>query len=150
MLSQRFAYGFVSACRGGRERLRRRSKPFFFYNRRVREPSSSEDGEDGAKQADSVGQARLPELRQIPVERITTPRRPARRFLGDIAALAESMQDFGLQQPISVRADGDRFILTSGMRRLTAALLLRWPTIPAFVRNVSADDAYVLDLIENL
>ena len=90
------------------------------------------------------------ELRDIPVACIEMPRRPARRFLGDIAGLAESMQDFGLQQPISVRADGERFVLTSGLRRLTAALLLRWQTIPAFVRNVSADDAYVLDLIENL
>jgi ParB/RepB/Spo0J family partition protein len=92
----------------------------------------------------------LPELRLIPVDRITTPRRPARRFLGDIAALAESMQDFGLQQPISVRADGDRFILTSGMRRVAAARMLQWETMPGFVRNVSADQAYVLDLIENL
>jgi ParB-like chromosome segregation protein Spo0J len=60
------------------------------------------------------------------------------------------MQDFGLQQPISVRANGDRFILTSGMRRVAAARMLRWETIPGFVRNVSADQAYVLDLIENL
>jgi ParB-like chromosome segregation protein Spo0J len=60
------------------------------------------------------------------------------------------MQDFGLQQPISVRADGDRFILTSGMRRLAAARLLNWQTIPGFVRNVGADQAYVLDLVENL
>ena len=90
------------------------------------------------------------EVRQISVACIQTPRQPARRFLGDIAALAESMQDFGLQQPISVRADGDQFILTSGLRRLAAAQLLHWQTIPAFVRNVSADQAYVLDLIENL
>src|SRR5258708_36041766 len=60
------------------------------------------------------------------------------------------MRDFGLLTPISGRGEGDRFVLASGLRRLTAALLLRWQTIPSFVRNVSADDAYVLDLIENL
>jgi ParB family chromosome partitioning protein len=126
--------------------------------RAVGEPSSTEDGRGIGDRAagggeDTPGDSAddgLAELRQIPIERITTPRRPARRFLGDIAALAESMQDFGLQQPISVRADGDRFILTSGMRRLAAARLLHWQTIPGFVRNVSADQAYVLDLIENL
>ncbi len=121
--------------------------------RAVGEPSSTEDGRgigDHAAGGENTPGDGLAELRQIPVERITTPRRPARRFLGDIAALAESMQDFGLQQPISVRADGDRFILTSGMRRLAAARLLHWQTIPGFVRNVSADQAYVLDLIENL
>ena len=125
--------------------------------RAVGEPSSAEDGrgigDHPASDEDTPGDSGddgLAELRQIPIERITTPRRPARRFLGDIAALAESMQDFGLQQPISVRADGDRFIVTSGMRRLAAARLLHWQTIPGFVRNVSADQAYVLDLIENL
>jgi ParB family chromosome partitioning protein len=87
---------------------------------------------------------------QIPVDRIETPRRPVRRFLGDIAALADSMLEFGLQQPISVRRDGDHFMLTSGLRRLAAARMLQWRTIPAFVRDVSADHAYVLDLIENL
>jgi len=71
-------------------------------------------------------------------------------MLGDIAALAESMQDYGLQQPISVRAVGDRFALTSGMRRLAAANMLHWTTITAFVRTVNADEAYLLDLIENL
>jgi ParB family chromosome partitioning protein len=60
------------------------------------------------------------------------------------------MQDYGLQQPISVRATGYRFALTSGMRRVAAARLLRWTTITAFVRSVTADEAYLLDLIENL
>jgi ParB/RepB/Spo0J family partition protein len=121
----------------------------------VQGPASTEAGGGrAAKRAardDGAGNAAsMLELREIPVDRIGTPRRPARRFLGDIAALAESMHDFGLQQPISVRVAGDRFILTSGMRRLAAARLLRWRTIPGFVRNVSADHAYVLDLIENL
>src|SRR3984893_6764340 len=89
-------------------------------------------------------------LQRISVDRIDLPPRPARRFLGDIAALAESMQDYGLQQPISVRAEGERFVVTSGMRRLAAARILRWETITAFVRSVNADDAYLLDLIENI
>ena len=90
------------------------------------------------------------ELREIALTCIDLPRRPARRFLGDIPALAESLQDYGLQQPISVREAGDRFVLTSGMRRVAAARLLGWATITAFVRSMSEDDAYVIDLIENL
>jgi len=70
--------------------------------------------------------------------------------MGDMAALAESMQDYGLQQPISVRTVGDRFVLTSGLRRITAARMLSWQTIPAIVRSVTANDAYLLDMIENL
>jgi ParB/RepB/Spo0J family partition protein len=93
---------------------------------------------------------RLPDLRHVPLEAIDLPRRPARRFLGDVAALAESMHDYGLQQPIAVRANGKRYMLTSGLRRLHAARTLGWTTILAFVRTVTADDAYLLDLIENL
>ncbi len=96
------------------------------------------------------GAAEHATLTQIPIERIDVPGRPTRRQLGDIAALAESMQDYGLQQPISVRTVGDRYALTSGLRRLTAARTLQWSTITAFVRSVNADEAYLLDLIENL
>jgi ParB/RepB/Spo0J family partition protein len=60
------------------------------------------------------------------------------------------MHDYGLQQPISVRAVGERYLLTSGLRRLQAARMLRWQDILAFVRSVDADHAYLLDLIENL
>ena len=103
---------------------------------------------DGAKR--QKGPATRASVEQIPIDGIDLPRRPARRFLGDIPALAESMNDYGLQQPISVRADGARFILTSGMRRLAAARMLQWESIPGLIRSVSADDAYLLDLIENL
>ena len=88
------------------------------------------------------GPAPRASVEQIPIDRIDLPRRPARRFLGDIPALAESMNDYGLQQPISVRSDGPRFSLTSGMRRLAAARMLQWESIPGFIRSVSADDAY--------
>jgi ParB family chromosome partitioning protein len=96
------------------------------------------------------GAAQNATLTQISVDHIDVPDRPARHQLGDINSLASSMQDYGLQQPISVRAVGDRFALTSGLRRLAAARLLQWSTITAFVRTVNADDAYLLDLIENL
>src|SRR5262249_47292816 len=73
-----------------------------------------------------------------------------RRTLGDIKGLADSMHDYGLQQPIGVREANGKLVLTSGLRRLHAAKLLRWKHILAFVRTVGADEAYLLDLIENL
>jgi ParB family chromosome partitioning protein len=94
--------------------------------------------------------ARIADLRELRLDQIQVPRRPARRLLGDVASLAASMQEYGLQQPISVRMDGNKYVLTSGLRRLTAARTLRWTSIPAFVRSMSADDAYVVDLVENL
>jgi ParB/RepB/Spo0J family partition protein len=106
-------------------------------------------GPEGAQSASGAVE-RVAELREVAVELIDVPRNPARRLLGDIQALAESMHDYGLQQPISVRSDGQRFKLTSGLRRLTAARLLGWTSIPAFVRSLSSDEAYLVDLIENL
>jgi ParB family chromosome partitioning protein len=92
----------------------------------------------------------IPELCSIPLEAIQVPRQPVRRLLGDIAALADSMNEYGLQQPISVLAVDGGYRLTSGLRRLTAARMLGWHQILAFVRTVSADRAYLLDLIENM
>src|SRR5579871_796177 len=97
-----------------------------------------------------AGGAEHAPLTQVLIDRIDVPARPTRRQMGDIEALAASMQDYGLQQPISVRAVGERFALTSGLRRLTAAKQLHWTSITAFVRSVNSDQAYLLDLIENL
>ena len=119
----------------------------------VRGGPTKQSGRDGLRASSkptSVRTDRLAELREIPLDEIELPNQPVRRFLGDIANLAASMQEYGLQQPISVRADGAKYLLTSGLRRLTAARSLRWTSITAFVRSVSADDAYVIDLVENL
>lgn len=109
-----------------------------------REASSGVGATQRARQPKSV-------LREIRLDDIDQPRRRVRRFRGDIAALADSMQDYGLQQPITVRADG-RYMLTSGIapgRGRDPCRLLGWTTITGFVRSVSAAQAYVLDLIEN-
>jgi ParB/RepB/Spo0J family partition protein len=92
----------------------------------------------------------MSELREVMVDQIRQSDSPVRRQMGDLAALAESMQDYGLQQPIAVRLEGNQLVLTSGLRRVAAARLLGWTTIPAFVRSVGSDEAYLLDLIENL
>jgi ParB family chromosome partitioning protein len=47
--------------------------------------------------------------------------------MGDIDALAASMKELGLLHPIVVRPDG---VLVAGERRLRAAKLLGWETIP--------------------
>lgn len=56
-----------------------------------------------------------------------------RQEMGDLDALAESMDRLGLLQPIGVRED---FSLIFGERRLRAARLLGWQTIPTRVLDV--------------
>lgn len=53
-----------------------------------------------------------------------------RRDLGDIDLLAASMANIGLLHPIVVTPDG---LLICGERRLRAAKLLGWTTIPVTV-----------------
>ena len=65
--------------------------------------------------------------------------------------LAESMKVHGLQYPIQVRMDGDRYALVSGAHRLQAARHLAWPHIEAFVLDMLDNDTLaLLEIDENL
>ena len=93
------------------------------------------------------------ELREIPVELIApNPEQPRRHFdEATLAALAESVRQRGVLQPVLVRpAPGGRYELVAGERRWRAAGLAGLETIPALVR--ARDDAQALEvaLIENM
>ena len=68
----------------------------------------------------------------------------------EIDALAQSLRDHGLLQPIVVRRLGDRYQLIAGERRLRAAIKAGWTQVPSQIRE--ADDRQVAELaiIENL
>jgi ParB family transcriptional regulator, chromosome partitioning protein len=68
----------------------------------------------------------------------------------ELEALAQSLRDHGLLQPIVVRRLGDRYQLIAGERRLRAAIKAGWSQVPAQIRE--ADDRQVAELaiIENL
>jgi N6-adenosine-specific RNA methylase IME4 len=58
-----------------------------------------------------------------------------RRKIGDLRALAASMEEIGLLQPVVVRPDGT---LIAGERRLRAAELLGWADIPVHAVDLDA------------
>lgn len=89
-------------------------------------------------------------LEAIPLDRVEASPRNPRRKLSEIAELAASMRQYGLLQPVVVRRSGEAFQVIAGHRRVAAARELGWSTIPALVREVDLDDAYLLTLIENL
>ena len=95
----------------------------------------------------------LDELRELPVELISpNPKQPRRRFEDEpLRALAESMRDRGILQPVLVRPTPDgRFELVAGERRWRAAQIAGLERIPALIRP--RDDAETLEaaLIENM
>ena len=68
--------------------------------------------------------------------------------LGDIEALAESIREKGILQPITVDTD---FNLLAGERRITAAGMAGLLKIPALVRKTDGEiDAREVELLENV
>lgn len=55
-----------------------------------------------------------------------------RKDLGDLESLAASMAALGLLHPIVITREG---VLVCGERRLRAAQLLGWQTIPVTIRS---------------
>ncbi len=67
-----------------------------------------------------------------------------------VEGLAASMRAVGLLQPVRVARTSDgRLLLRAGHRRLEAARLLGWETIPAVVYATDDDDALEAMLVEN-
>jgi len=91
-------------------------------------------------------------LQEIPTASIRPNSKQPREHFDEesLAALAESIREVGVLQPVLVRAGGDGFELIAGERRLRAARRIGLQTIPAIVRT--ADDASMLQqaIIENV
>jgi ParB family chromosome partitioning protein len=99
------------------------------------------------------GADRESELRHIPVELIKpNPRQPRQEFdEGALLALAESIRERGVLQPVLVRpVPGGTYELIAGERRWRAAQLADSETVPAVVRPHDDAESLELALIENM
>ena len=99
------------------------------------------------------GTESLPELRRLPVELIArNPRQPRQSFdEAALVALADSLRERGLLQPVLVRPrPGGTYELIAGERRWRAAQLAGLDTIPAVVRDHADRESLELALIENM
>ena len=95
------------------------------------------------------------QIRLIPVDRIRIVN-PRVREKKKYARIVESIEKAGLKKPITVTIakpgpdGGERFDLVCGQGRLEAFQRLGETEIPAFVRGLSATDALLASLIENI
>jgi ParB family chromosome partitioning protein len=105
--------------------------------------------EEGGFEAGSLEQA---ELLHLAVDQIdANPFQPRRTFdPAEIAALADSLRQHGLLQPILVRQAGDRYQLIAGERRLRAAVEAHLHEIPARVLELDDQRVSELAMVENL
>ncbi len=86
-------------------------------------------------------------------EQIEIPRNMMRKTISQssIKSLAKSMaqKEVGLLNPVLVRRIKDGYELVAGVRRMLAAELLGWETIPAKLIRTSAKMAEVIKVVEN-
>jgi ParB family chromosome partitioning protein len=91
-------------------------------------------------------------LLEVPVNAIrANPRQPRTEFPEEtLAALARSIREVGVLQPVVVRLRDGGYELVAGERRLRAARLAGLPTIPAIIREGDDTESLREALIENI
>ena len=103
------------------------------------DPTADEDAKDS-------------KLRDIKVsDIIPDPDQPRREFKADqLEALANSIREHGVLQPIVVTKEGDKYKIVAGERRGRASKIAEIDKIPAIIRTVDAQKRLELSLIENV
>ena len=91
-------------------------------------------------------------VRYIPLEHIVpNPHQPRRDFdPAALAELADSIRQYGVLQPATVRTRGRDYELVAGERRFRAAKLAGLQTVPCLEMQVDKQDSAILALIENI
>lgn len=82
---------------------------------------------------------------------IPNPNQPRKVFQdNEISALAESIMQNGILQPLSVRRCGESFELIAGERRLKAAKMCGFTVVPCIIHEISDRNSAILALVENI
>ena len=92
------------------------------------------------------------EVEKIKIENIIpNPYQPRKTFESDsIKELAESIDSFGIIQPLTIRPRGDRYELIAGERRLRAAKFLGLNKVPVIIKEFDNQEMAEIALVENL
>lgn len=88
----------------------------------------------------------------LPIDLILpNPNQPRRHFAPDaLQELCDSIRQFGILQPLSVRRNGQQWELVAGERRLRAAQLAGMTHVPCLVIQTDDQGSSLLALVENL
>ena len=80
-----------------------------------------------------------------------SPMQPRKNFPdGELQELSESIAQYGVLNPLTVRLRDGRYELVAGERRLRAARLAGLCDVPCILLDVSLEDASLIALVENL
>lgn len=94
-----------------------------------------------------------PSVQEVPISLVDpNPLQPRSQFdEAALQALAQSITEYGVLQPLVMERDGDRYRLVAGERRLRASQLAGLNRVPVVVRPAGPDRARLeMALVENL
>lgn len=88
----------------------------------------------------------------VPVDKIAAnPNQPRKVFYDEaIEELCGSIKEYGVLQPIILKASGDTYTIIAGERRYRAAVMAGLKEIPAIIRDMEDQEAALISLVENL
>ena len=110
-------------------------------------------GDNGLEPGDSPTDTRPGEkVIEAPVERLEpNPFQPRRVYEAEaLAALADSISQHGLLQPILVRPAGQGYQIIAGERRFRASQMAGLTQVPVVVRRATDEQTLLMALLENL
>lgn len=87
---------------------------------------------------------------QIETDRIKPNPYQPRRDFDDLEGLAQSIEENGILQPLTVRKENGEIELVAGERRLRAARMIGMPTVPCIVVEMTGRNSAAMALIENI
>ncbi|MAW80569.1 ParB/RepB/Spo0J family partition protein [Winogradskyella sp. SYSU M77433] len=92
------------------------------------------------------------QIENLPIGKIKPdPKQPRKTFdEKQLQQLSDSIKEFGVLQPITVRKSGKNFTIVMGERRYRASKLAGKKTIPCIVRTYENNDVLEVQIIENL
>lgn len=92
------------------------------------------------------------EIQQIEVSKILpNPNQPRKLFSEDgIIKLADSISQYGIIQPLTVRKSGENYELVAGERRLRASKELGYTHVPCVIIDINESKSAEISIIENL
>jgi len=99
-----------------------------------------------------VKEKRIGEILEVEISRIVPNRnQPRRNFDRDeLVSLAKSIAQDGILQPLTVIKSGEGYELVAGERRLRAAKMAGYSSVPCIVVNLNMQQSAVMSIVENM
>lgn len=94
---------------------------------------------------------KISSLKELALDEIVPDKEQPRKDFDaeSLEALADSIRENGVLQPIVVTREEDKYKIVAGERRYRASKLVGLKTIPAIVRTIDAQNRLELSIIEN-